>query len=283
MDKLLNISPANIFPDPNQPRKDFDEEKLQELADSIRAAGVVQPITVRPGETESQYMLIAGERRWRASRIAGIETIPSVVVSNEESLTDESIFKIQLTENFEREDLNPVEEAEFLQQQIDKLKTEGNENPADIVVNALGKSRSWLSKKLKVLKHSEEIRMLAREGLVRDYSILNKLEKCSTEKKSRAIKSIKEGSFNAKEFFSRKRYDGGKKNSVKTVSGKTKDVVRENKFQILFSKEGIINLIDKTEYRHILDSSDPDWKMANDEMMKAYLHKFKEWAVDKTE
>lgn len=109
---LINIPLAAINPNPDQPRKFFDEERLAELADSIRAKGVLQPIIVKRLDAES-FLLVAGERRYRASLMAGLEKIPAVITTDDEQ-------EISLIENLQREDLNPIEEAEGLKDLADK-------------------------------------------------------------------------------------------------------------------------------------------------------------------
>ena len=97
-----------IEPNPDQPRKVFDQVSLDELAESIRLHGVITPITVRKGEKDGYYQIIAGERRWRAARQAGLEDIPAMVLEAEEN----EVMELALIENLQRQDLNPIEEAE---------------------------------------------------------------------------------------------------------------------------------------------------------------------------
>ena len=99
---------AKIEPNPDQPRKVFDQVSLDELAESIRLHGVITPITVRKGEKDGYYQIIAGERRWRAARQAGLEDIPAMVLEAEE----DEVMELALIENLQRQDLNPIEEAE---------------------------------------------------------------------------------------------------------------------------------------------------------------------------
>src|SRR6267142_2795122 len=96
---------SEIDPNPVQPRRVFDPERLQELADSIRANSVIQPIVVRP--SGGRYQLVAGERRWRAAKLAGLETVPVVI----QDIPDDRLLEITLVENIQREDLNPIETA----------------------------------------------------------------------------------------------------------------------------------------------------------------------------
>ena len=103
-----NLPLAKIEPNPDQPRKVFDQASLDELAESIRLHGVITPITVRKGEKDGYYQIIAGERRWRAARQAGLEDIPAMVLEAEE----DEVMELALIENLQRQDLNPIEEAE---------------------------------------------------------------------------------------------------------------------------------------------------------------------------
>lgn len=131
-----------IEPDRNQPRSDFDEEKLNELADNIRQHGVLQPILVRP-TGEDRYMIVAGERRWRAARIAGLSEIPVLV----RELSDLEVAQISLIENIQREDLNPIEEAKALK----RLSDEFGMTQEDIA-RIVGKSRSAVTNSIRLLK-----------------------------------------------------------------------------------------------------------------------------------
>ena len=106
---------SEIIPNKDQPRKTFDETSLAELAESIKQHGVLQPLLVRP-LPGGGYQLVAGERRWRASRMAGVREVPVVV----KELTDTETMEIAIIENLQREDLNPIEEAEGLQALVDK-------------------------------------------------------------------------------------------------------------------------------------------------------------------
>lgn len=150
--KTLSIN--EIVPNKDQPRKTFDEASLQELADSIVQHGVLQPLLVRP-IPGGGYQLVAGERRWRASRIAGIKEVPVVV----KELSDVETMEIAIIENLQREDLNPIEEAEGLQALIDKCGF----TQEDIAVS-VGKSRPAIANALRLLKLPEEVRKMTRNG-----------------------------------------------------------------------------------------------------------------------
>jgi ParB family chromosome partitioning protein len=149
---LQNLPLDTIRPGRFQPRSIFDQEKLSELADSIRAQGVVQPIVVRPvDDGESDYELIAGERRWRAAQIAGLEHIPAVV----RDVPDEASVAMALIENIQREDLNPLEEASALRRLIDDFSMTHQEAAA-----AVGRSRAAVSNLLRLLELMQEVKDL---------------------------------------------------------------------------------------------------------------------------
>ena len=136
-----------------QPRKDFDQEKLQELADSIRQHGVVQPILLR--QNGERYVIVAGERRFRAARLAGLEKVPAIV----KDLDEAQVMEVALIENLQREDLNPIEEAaaiRFLMQQHDLTQEE--------VSRRLSKSRPAIANSLRLLSLPEPVQAYLRNG-----------------------------------------------------------------------------------------------------------------------
>lgn len=155
-----NMVPTNtlsineIVPNKDQPRKTFNEGALQELADSIVQHGVLQPLLVRPLPSGG-YQLVAGERRWRASRIAGLKEVPVVV----KELSDVETMEIAIIENLQREDLNPIEEAEGLQALIDRCGF----TQEDVAVS-VGKSRPAIANALRLLKLPQEIRDMTKNG-----------------------------------------------------------------------------------------------------------------------
>lgn len=143
-----------IVPNKEQPRKTFDEGALQELADSITQHGVLQPLLVRP-LTTGGYQLIAGERRWRASRIAGLKEVPVII----RELSDTEAMEIAIIENLQREDLNPIEEAEGLQALIDKCNYTQEQ-----VATSVGKSRPAIANSLRLLRLPEDVRQMTKRG-----------------------------------------------------------------------------------------------------------------------
>jgi ParB family chromosome partitioning protein len=137
-----------------QPRTHMDKAALEELAASIKAQGVVQPIVVRP-LTAGNYEIVAGERRWRASQLAGLDTIPAVV----RKIPDEAAIAIALIENIQREDLNPVEEANALQRLIDEFRMTHQG-----VAEAVGRSRAAVTNLLRLLTLQADVREMLERG-----------------------------------------------------------------------------------------------------------------------
>lgn len=150
-----NELPINeIIPNRDQPRKTFDEAALEELAESIKHHGVLQPLLVRPIPSGG-YQLVAGERRWRACRMAGLNKVPVVI----KELTDTETMEIAIIENLQREDLNPIEEAEGLQALIDKCGYTQEE-----VAASVGKSRPAIANSLRLLRLPQEVRDMTKNG-----------------------------------------------------------------------------------------------------------------------
>lgn len=154
-DSVTQLALAKVEPNPNQPRKVFDQQALEELAESIRLHGVITPITVRRGEKNGYYQIIAGERRWRAARLAGLKEIPAMVLEAGES----EVMELALIENLQRQDLNPIEEAEgyeLLMQQFGMTQEE--------VAHRVVKSRSAVANALRLLGLPDEVRTMVAEG-----------------------------------------------------------------------------------------------------------------------
>lgn len=144
-----------VEPNREQPRKNFDEDSLQELADSIKQFGLLQPILVQ--DRKDHYEIIAGERRWRASRMAGLQEVP-VIIRN---YTEQEIVEISLIENIQREDLNPIEEA----QAYKRLLTEFNLKQ-DEVAERVSKSRAAVTNSIRLLKLSDEVQQMVIDDMI---------------------------------------------------------------------------------------------------------------------
>ena len=151
----LELAVKDVHPNPNQPRKDFDAGELEQLADSIKREGLLQPILVR--QAEKGYEIVAGERRWQASKKAGLKTIPAIVVS----LDDEQTLRVALVENLQRSDLNAIEEARGYRQ----LMKEGDLTQGE-VAEAVSKSRSTIANALRLLDLPDEVQELVLQGRI---------------------------------------------------------------------------------------------------------------------
>ena len=152
-DRVIYVDINDIKPGSAQPRIHFDEAKLSELASSIKANGVIQPLIVRT--STNGYELVAGERRWRASRIAGLSTVPCIV----RNFDDRQNAIVAIIENMQREDLNPIEEAKGL-----KAMTEKYGFTQEQVSVSLGRSRTYIANSIRLLKLPEEIQQYVSEG-----------------------------------------------------------------------------------------------------------------------
>ena len=153
-ERVLRLHWKKLKPCPLQPRKEFDRAALEGLAESIKANGVIQPLVVRPAG-DDEYELIAGERRWRATQIAGLETVPAVV----REASDAEVLEMALVENLQREDLNPIEEAQGYGLLIDAFQLTQEE-----AAQRVGKSRTAVANALRLLKLDEDVQTHVRQG-----------------------------------------------------------------------------------------------------------------------
>ena len=152
---LVEIKISEIDPNMGQPRKKFDEDELLELAESIKIHGVIQPIILT--KRGKRYEIIAGERRWRASKLAGLVKIPAVI----REYTDKEIMEVSLIENIQRQDLNPIEEATAFKNLIDEYKMK-----QDDLAERVSKSRSAITNALRLLKLDDKVKAMLAEGLI---------------------------------------------------------------------------------------------------------------------
>ena len=180
---ILYVDINDIKPNTNQPRKTFDEEKLEDLAASIKEHGLIQPIVLR--SVGAGYEIVAGERRWRAARKVGVKKIPCIV----RELSDEENMLLSIIENMQREDLNPIEEAEGLNQMIDTYGL-----TQDQVSKSVGKSRPYITNCLRLLKLPEAIREFVADGLL-SAGHARAIVSAGTKEKQIALaeKAVKEG------------------------------------------------------------------------------------------
>ena len=219
-DRVLYIDINDIKPNSAQPRKHFDEEKLNELAESIRVSGVIQPLIVR--NADNGYELVAGERRWRASRIAKLKKVPCIVRDYDEKQN----ALVAIIENMQRENLNPIEEAEGLKSMTEKFGLTQEQ-----VSNSLGKSRTYITNSIRLLKLPKDIQEMISDGQMsaaHGRTIIN----IADPDKQRAIcdKVVKNGlSVRETENLADKIKDeikpNRKKRKTKKVTAKTSDII----------------------------------------------------------
>lgn len=152
---VMYVDINDIKPNENQPRKVFDEAKIEELANSISSYGLIQPIILR--KAEKGFEIVAGERRWRAARKANLSKVPCIM----KELSDEENMVISIIENMQREDLNPIEEAEALSQMIQRFGFSQEE-----VAKSVGKSRSYVTNSLRLLKLPKKILDFVQSGQI---------------------------------------------------------------------------------------------------------------------
>ena len=154
--RIETLPLREVEPDPGQPRKTFDDETLAELSASIAEHGLLQPIAVRP-KPSGGYVIVAGERRWRASRMAGLTEVPVIV----KDVTDEQAMELALVENLQREDLDPVEEAAGIRELMTRCDLTQEQ-----AARKLGKSRSALANSLRLLSLPETVLELLKSGFI---------------------------------------------------------------------------------------------------------------------
>jgi ParB family chromosome partitioning protein len=156
MSEMAEVAISDIEPNPLQPRTDFDDESLQELASSIAQLGVIQPITLKQ-RANGKYIIISGERRWRASQIAGLETLPAYI----REVDDEDLHTMALVENIQRQDLNAIEIALGMQRLVEECGL-----TQEAMAEKVGKKRSTVSNYLRLLSLPSEVQLALKEGLI---------------------------------------------------------------------------------------------------------------------
>lgn len=228
--EIKEIPLRDILPSPHQPRENFDQKALEELAQSIKQIGVIQPIVVR--QKGAKYQLIVGERRLRASKMAGLTKIPAII----RKLSDEESLELTLIENLQREDLNPIEEAKVYLKLIQELKLTQRE-----VAEKVGKSPKFISNMLKLIRLPEKIKEdVSRETISKGHCFAL-LEIPDEELQLKVAQQIKEKSLSVKQTeelvkkILQKR-EGEKK--LKELSEETKENLSLFKKIILDLKKG---------------------------------------------
>ncbi len=207
-DSIISLKLVDIEPNRSQPRKDFDEDSLNELASSIKENGVISPIIVKRAEN-GFYTIVAGERRWRASKKAGLKEIPAIV----RELSEIETRKIALIENLQRQDLNAVEEALGYRELMDEHSLTQEE-----VATMMGKSRSSVANSLRLLSLSPDVLSLVREGRI-SFGHAKVIMGCDAKKQSEIAKQIIDG-----ELSVRQTEELLKQKQTKKPSGTKKDL-----------------------------------------------------------
>lgn len=151
----ITVKITAVEPNRKQPRKNFDEDALQELSDSIKQFGLIQPILVQ--DRKNHYEIIAGERRWRAAKMAGLKEIPVII----RDYTEREIMEISLIENIQREDLNPIEEAQAFRRLLEEFNLKQDE-----VAERVSKSRAAVTNSMRLLKLSEEVQQMLIDDMI---------------------------------------------------------------------------------------------------------------------
>ena len=155
MNQMAQIAINDIIPNPTQPRSQFDDEALQELANSIKQLGVIQPITVK--KQGDKYIIISGERRWRASQMVGLEELPAYI----KDVDDENLHAMALVENIQRQDLNAIEIALGMQRLIEECNL-----TQEAMAEKVGKKRSTVSNYMRLLSLPSEVQLALKEGII---------------------------------------------------------------------------------------------------------------------
>jgi len=185
---IKEVKINDIEPNINQPRKNFDDEKLKLLSESIKEQGIIQPIVVK--KDGDIYKIIAGERRWRAARIAGLQTVPVII----KDVSDKKSMEIALIENIQREDLNPIEEAEAYEHLINEYEMTQEE-----ISTLVGKSRPAITNYLRILKLSDNIKRYILDGSITGGHARAILSLEDDELKEKVVKEIIENDLSVRE------------------------------------------------------------------------------------
>jgi len=213
---IVQLPVDKLVPNPGQPRKNFDETELKELADSIKTYGIIQPV-IAADAGDGTYIIIAGERRTRAARLAGLETVPVII----RDYTDQKRLEISLIENIQRTDLNPIEEAAAYKNLMDFSKLSQDE-----LAVRIGKNRSTVANALRLLKLPVEIQKSIEEGKVSSGHARALLSVTDTKARDKLFRDILTGEISVREAEKRSQTlnaskGGGKE---KTAAGGAKKV-----------------------------------------------------------
>jgi ParB family chromosome partitioning protein len=220
---VLQVPIDDIIPNPRQPRENFDEEGLQSLADSIREHGVLQPLMVARGSGAEGYMLIAGERRLQAARIAGLATVPVIV----RQADDQQSLEWALVENLQRTDLNPLEAAQGYEQLANDFGLSH-----DQIAKRVGKSRTAISNTLRLLKLSPAVRKALLDGTIHEGHARALLGLSSAQAQSAALQTIVQNDFSVRQAEALvRRLTGEKKKKTPTKKKTPEEIALEDQLR----------------------------------------------------
>ena len=199
---VLLLPLAQVRPNPRQPRTQFDPQELEELAESIRRHGVLQPVIVTRGRSDSAYLLVAGERRLQAARRAGLETIPAIV----RSVTAQQHLELALIENLQRTDLNPLEAAEGYRVLADEFEVSHEE-----IASRVGKSRTAVTNTLRLLKLSAPVRQALLAGAISEGHARALLGLSTSQAQAAALSTVLKNGWNVRQTEELVRRLGGER------------------------------------------------------------------------
>ena len=222
---LLEIDLDRITPNPRQPRTAMDEAALAELADSIREHGILQPLIVT--HAGSGYTLVAGERRWRAARAAGLRTVPALV----KDTTPRQLLELALVENIQRQELNPLEEASAYKQLVEEHSLKQDE-----VAHRVGKSRSAVANSLRLLKLPPEAKLALAEGRITEGHARGILALPTLEQQLKLLVAILAGNFTVRQSEEAARRGSRKQNPLDSIKAAEIAEVEERLRELLRTK-----------------------------------------------
>jgi ParB family chromosome partitioning protein len=220
---VTEIPLEKLVPNPQQPRKDFSEEKLAEMANTIKAYGVIQPVLVH--KEKEQYILVAGERRYKAARMAGLKTIPAIV----KEYNSKELIEIALVENLQREDLNPIEEANAYKRLLEEFNFSQEE-----LARKIGRSRSSIANTLRLLTLEEEIKKYLSDGKLTPGQVRPLLSISNPEQRRYLAMKILDNKLTARQVENMVK---NLKREAKREEMPDKEKSKENEMKLLFLKE----------------------------------------------
>lgn len=212
---VVSIPVDKISPNPRQPRTFFDEEEIQELAASIEAHGIIQPLIVSEAVRAGEYLLIAGQRRWMAARLAGLNTVPAII----RPASDQERLEIALIENVQRADLNPLEAAEAYRQLVEDFDLSHEEIAARV-----GKNRVTITNTLRLLKLPEDIKKCLRENEISEGHARVLLSLTTPQAQSAALKTILNQNLNVRQTEELVRKLSGERSKIKFKSAPSPEI-----------------------------------------------------------